>query len=76
MRVPSPNHDISRTHLEVIPDDWQILVTDLNSTNGTMLVRPGGGDRQQLPPGEPVPAPVGSVMELGDGVSVLIDFPQ
>ena len=76
MTVPSPNHDISRTHLEVVPDDWQIVVTDLNSTNGTILVPPGGGDGQQLAPGEPVPVPVGTVMELGDGVSVLIDFPQ
>jgi hypothetical protein len=76
MTVPSPNHDISRAHLEVAPDGWQILVTDLNSTNGTVLVRPGGGDRQQLTPGEPVPVQVGSVIELGDGVSVLIDFPQ
>jgi hypothetical protein len=76
MPVPSPNHDISRTHLEVAPDDWQIVVTDLNSTNGTVLVRPGAVDRQQLAPGEPVPVQLGSVMELGDGVSVLIDFPQ
>jgi hypothetical protein len=76
MTVPSPNHDISRAHLEVAPDGWQIVVTDLNSTNGTVLVRPGGGDRQQLAPGEPVPVQVGSVIELGDGVSVLIDFPQ
>jgi len=76
MTVPSPNHDISRTHLEVAPDGWQIVATDLNSTNGTILVRPGGVERQQLAPGEPVPVQVGSVIELGDGVSVLIDFPQ
>jgi hypothetical protein len=76
MPVPSPNHDISRTHVEVAPDDWQIVVTDLNSTNGTVLVRPGAVDRQQLAPGEPVPVQLGSVVELGDGVSVLIDFPQ
>ena len=76
MTVPSPNHDISRTHLEVAPDGWQIVATDLNSTNGTILIRPGGVDRQQLAPGEPVPVQVGSVIELGDGVSVLIDFPQ
>jgi hypothetical protein len=76
MTVPSPNHDISRTHLEVAPDGWQIVATDLNSTNGTILVRPGGVDRQQLAPGEPVTVQVGSVIELGDGVSVLIDFPQ
>ena len=76
MTVPSPNHDISRTHLEVAGEDWQIVVTDLNSTNGTVLIRPGAVDRQQLAPGEPVTVQVGSVMELGDGVSVLIDFPQ
>jgi hypothetical protein len=76
MTVPSPNHDISRTHLEVAPDGWQIVATDQNSTNGTILIRPGGIDRQELAPGEPVPVQVGSVIELGDGVSVLIDFPQ
>ncbi|HEX2419137.1 MAG TPA: FHA domain-containing protein, partial [Micromonosporaceae bacterium] len=76
MTVPSPNHDISRTHIEVAPEDWQIVVTDLNSTNGTVLVRPGAVDRQQLAPGEPVHVQLGSVIELGDGVSVLIDFPQ
>lgn len=76
MTVSSPNHDISRTHVEVAPADWQIVVTDLNSTNGTVLVRPGAADRQQLTPGEPVPVQLGSVVELGDGVSVLIDFPQ
>ena len=76
MTVPSANHDISRTHLEVAPAGWQIVVTDLNSTNGTVLVRHGAVDRQQLTPGEPVPVQLGSVIELGDGVSVLIDFPQ
>ena len=76
MTVPSANHDISRTHLEVAPQGWQIVVTDLNSTNGTVLVRQGAVDRQQLVPGEPVPVQLGSVIELGDGVSVLIDFPQ
>ncbi|HEY5820919.1 MAG TPA: FHA domain-containing protein [Propionibacteriaceae bacterium] len=76
MTVPSPGHDISRTHVEVAPEGWQILVTDLRSTNGTVLIRPGTGERQQLPPGEPVPVPLGCVLELGDGVSVLVDFPQ
>ena len=76
MTVASPNFDISRTHLEVAPQGWRVVVTDLNSTNGTVLVRPGAVDRQQLAPGEPVTAQLGSVVELGDGVSVLIDFPQ
>ena len=51
MTVPSPNHDISRTHLEVSPDEWQVVVTDLNSTNGTILVPPGAGDGRAARPG-------------------------
>jgi hypothetical protein len=76
MTLPSPGHDISRTHVEVVPEGWQVAVTDLHSTNGTVLVHPGGVDRQQLVPGEPVQVQLGSVVELGDGISVLIDFPQ
>ena len=76
MIVPSPGHDISRTHLEVAPEGWTVTVTDLHSTNGTILVRPGGVDRQPLLAGEAVPVELGSVVELGDGISVLIDFPQ
>ncbi len=76
LTVPSPGHDISRTHLEVAPEGWTVVVTDLHSTNGTILVRPGGVDRLPLPAGEAVPVELGSVVELGDGISVLIDFPQ
>jgi hypothetical protein len=76
LTVPSPGHDISRTHVEIAPDGWQIAVTDLDSTNGTVLVRPEGVDRQQLTPGETVVVQLGTVVELGDGISVLIDFPQ
>jgi hypothetical protein len=76
LTVQSPGHDISRTHVQVAPDGWQIVVTDLQSTNGTTLVRPGGYDQQRLTPGEPVPVQLGSVLELGDGVSVTIGVPQ
>lgn len=76
LTVPSPSQDISRTHLEIIPDGWRVLVRDLNSTNGTMLTGPDGGARRLLPPGESVPVSLGSVLELADGVSVLLDLPQ
>lgn len=76
MTVPSPGHDISRTHLEIAPEGWSVVVTDLHSTNGTILIRPDGAERQPLPAGESVPVQLGSVLELGDGISVLIDFPQ
>lgn len=76
MTVTSPGHDISRTHVEVAPDGWSVVVTDLNSTNGTILIQPDGVDREQLPPGDSVPVQLGSVVELGDGISVLVDYPQ
>jgi hypothetical protein len=72
--VLSPNQDISRTHVQVAPQDGQVVVTDLHSTNGTVLVRPGPTiERERLDPGVSVPVPVGSLLELGDGVSVLIE---
>lgn len=76
LTVPSPAHDISRTHLEIAPDGWRVLVKDLHSTNGTVLVAPDGASRRPLPPGEAVPVPLGSVLELAEGVSVLLDLPQ
>lgn len=82
MTVQSPSHDISRTHVQVTPENWQILVTDLQSTNGTVLTGPGLTDpgsrpsSQRLSPGQPVSVPVGSRIELGDGVSVAVDRPQ
>lgn len=75
MTVPSPSHDISRTHVQVHPDEWDIIVTDLHSTNGTTLIHPGGDDRERLVPGEPVSVQIGSVLDLGDGVTVLVDAP-
>ncbi len=76
LTVPSPAHDISRTHLEIRPDGWRVLVKDLNSTNGTVLISPGGTSRGPLPPGEAVPVPLGSVLELAEGIWVALDLPQ
>src|SRR5215218_2687620 len=76
MSVQSPGHDISRTHVEVAPKGWQVIAIDLNSTNGTVLIRPGGYERQQLAPGEHVPVQPGSVLDLGDGVSITVALPS
>ena len=35
--VPSPEQDISRTHVEVRAEGSSAVVTDLNSTNGTTV---------------------------------------
>jgi pSer/pThr/pTyr-binding forkhead associated (FHA) protein len=75
--VPSPQQDISRTHLQIHPQAGQIVVTDLHSTNGTMLVLPGTElYAQRLPSGEAVAVPLGSVLDLGDGLSVSIERPH
>ncbi|MGI3786644.1 MAG: FHA domain-containing protein, partial [Janthinobacterium lividum] len=73
--VTSPSHDISRTHLEVFASGWDVGVTDLNSTNGTVLVSPDASIRT-MEPGETAVVELGTSLELADGISVLIDFPQ
>ncbi|GAA3564255.1 hypothetical protein GCM10022197_19860 [Microlunatus spumicola] len=75
LTVTSPSHDISRTHLEVFASGWDVGVTDLHSTNGTDLVGPDGSIRT-MDPGETTGVVLGTSLELADGVSVLIDFPQ
>lgn len=75
LTVNSPSHDISRTHLEVFASGWDVEVVDLNSTNGTLLVGPDGSTRT-LAGGESVTVELGSSLELAEGVSVKIDFPQ
>ncbi|WP_421076229.1 MULTISPECIES: FHA domain-containing protein [unclassified Microbacterium] len=66
--VESPSLDISRSHVEVIPDADSVVVVDLHSTNGTTLLR-GGEEPVQLHPGEHTVVVTGDVVDLGDGVS-------
>lgn len=75
LTVTSPSHDISRTHLEVFGVGWDVGVADLHSTNGTVLLGPDGSSRV-LGAGESVVVELGSSLELADGISVLVDFPQ
>lgn len=73
--VPSPQQDISRTHVEIKLEGDNVLVTDLRSTNGTVVVLPGSPPRR-LHPGESVPVPTGTVVDLGDGVTAVVDPPS
>lgn len=75
LTVPSPSHDISRNHVRVAPEGWSLLATDLHSTNGTFLIRPGRREPEPLRPGEPVAVYPGCVLDLGDGVTILVDHP-
>jgi resuscitation-promoting factor RpfA len=70
--VESRTRDISRTHAEVRFDGEEVLVTDLNSTNGLMLAEPGQSPRR-LHAGEPTPLPIDAVIDLGDGITFRLE---
>ncbi|GAA2179713.1 hypothetical protein GCM10009785_07440 [Brooklawnia cerclae] len=71
LRVPSPNHDISRTHVRVAPREWTVEVTDLYSTNGTTIVPPNG-QPVKLESGQTVGLAVGGAIDLGDGQVIVL----
>ena len=70
--LASPNQDISRTHAEVRMDGDDVVVTDLRSTNGVLLLRQGSGP-QRLHPGEPTVVEPGVVVDLGEGATFLVE---
>jgi pSer/pThr/pTyr-binding forkhead associated (FHA) protein len=76
--VPSPHQEISSTHCEIRPgtgvDHGAAVVTDLGSTNGTVLVQPGLGP-EELSPGVPVQLMPGAVVDLGDGLTIRVSHP-
>jgi hypothetical protein len=67
--VPSPQQDVSRTHLEIRRDSTGVLVRDLDSTNGTVIRKPTG-DSRDLDPGIGERLEDGDLLDLGDGVTV------
>ncbi len=73
--VPSPNNDISRTHVQIRVEGDLVVVTDLNSTNGVILVEPGQTPRR-LHPDEPTPVPLFGVVDLGDDVTFTVEAAQ
>jgi hypothetical protein len=76
--LPSPSREISGSHLEVRPgtgpDVGTVVATDLGSTNGTVVVRPGRPP-QELSAGVPTPLLPGAVLDLGDGISIEVVEP-
>jgi hypothetical protein len=67
VKLPSDG-DISRTHLQVTLDGWHVLVTDLHSTNGTLVAQPGR-EPESLRPGEPQLIQPGTVVTLAEGIN-------
>lgn len=74
LRVPSPGHDISRSHVRISGRDWVIEVTDLHSTNGT-VVTTSDGQTFRLAAGQTVTVGIGDQIDLGDGQLLTITAP-
>jgi hypothetical protein len=76
--VSSPHLEISSTHVEIRPgsgaDHGSAVVTDLGSTNGTVVVQPGLGP-EDLSPGVAVQLMPGAIIDLGDGVTIQVASP-
>jgi hypothetical protein len=68
VRLASPGNDISRTHVEIKLDGWHVLVTDLDSTNGTTVTLPGETMRRLRPNDQQVIEP-GTIVGLADEVT-------
>ncbi|MCU1413259.1 MAG: hypothetical protein JWN80_599 [Microbacteriaceae bacterium] len=66
VRVPSPLREVSSTHLELRQQGALVIVTDLKSTNGTVVVVPGR-EPVKLRGGESIVAAPGTVVDIGDG---------
>lgn len=66
VRVESPQREVSATHLEVRQLGGSVIITDLRSTNGSIVMLPGSIPRK-LRQGESVVVSPGTLVDIGDG---------
>jgi hypothetical protein len=69
--VTSEEQDISRSHASIAVEGDSVVVTDLHSRNGTIVVLPGKAP-QKLRQGEPTTVISGTVVDLGSGVTLTV----
>ncbi len=69
--ITTPNHDISRSHAQISVEGDTVVVTDLHSMNGTLVTVPGRSP-QRLREGEPTTVITGTVIDLGDGATLVV----
>jgi hypothetical protein len=74
VRVPSPRQEVSSTHVELRQLGASVVLTDMRSTNGSIVFPPGGQPRK-LRQGESVVATPGTLVDIGDG-NVIEILPQ
>ncbi|MFF2390515.1 FHA domain-containing protein [Agromyces sp. NPDC058104] len=63
--------DISRSHVRLALEGGTVVVTDLHSRNGTLVVAPGRAP-VKLRAGEPTPVLIGTVVDLGGGWTIQV----
>jgi hypothetical protein len=64
-RVTSPDGSVSRRHLRVALDGWDVNLVDLGSVNGTQIQPPGDPNFYDIPPNEAVPIVPGTTVRIG-----------
>jgi hypothetical protein len=64
-RVTSPDGSVSRRHLRVALDGWDVNLIDLGSVNGTQIQPPGDPNFYDIPPNESVPILPGTTVRIG-----------
>jgi hypothetical protein len=66
VRVESPRSEVSGSHVELRQLGTAVVITDLNSTNGSTVVVPGN-DARMLRRGESMAVLPGTLIDIGDG---------
>ncbi|MEU4833385.1 FHA domain-containing protein [Streptosporangium sp. NPDC023615] len=64
-KVTSPDGSVSRRHLRVALDGWDVNLVDLGSVNGTQIQPPGDPNFYDIPPNEPVAIMPGTTVRIG-----------
>ncbi|WP_130179087.1 FHA domain-containing protein [Cryobacterium sp. SO1] len=65
------DQDVSRNHVHFTVEGDTVVVTDLHSRNGTLVSLPGK-PAQKLRQGEPTAVIVGTVIDLGSGITITV----
>jgi len=72
MKFDGPGQGLSRTHAEVRVENGELLLEDLQSTNGTEIQLPGQ-QRRRLRGGEPVVVVPGTLIDFGDELHCTVE---
>jgi hypothetical protein len=64
--IDDPELALSRVHARILLRDWEVLIEDARSANGTRILRPGSSEWTPLAPEEPTAIISGTRIGMGD----------